>query len=193
MRVSKRGRPPGRREAVRILGAIVVDCHEQSGTVRAAHGAQKTFARMGFQKRSGVAVIGIAFGGDSASFGLRNVFADLGETAGLTVIETAISGFQPGDQRAMYQQIGVAPDGRSEMCIVVQPEPEMPDVLGIVLGLHLAAQNDLVHRALWASPRTRSRMLLKSFGRIILPRVSLTPKPESMSRRSSSFSMDGSS
>jgi len=52
------------------------------------------------------------------------------------------------DQRAVHDQIGVAADGRGEMRVAAQIEPEMAVVLGRVLGLRLTAQHHLVDELL---------------------------------------------
>ena len=49
-----------------------------------------------------------------------------------------------GDQRAMDEQIGIAPDRRGEMGVAPKPQPEMADIGRAVGGLRLAAQHELV-------------------------------------------------
>ena len=48
------------------------------------------------------------------------------------------------DQPAMHDQVGIASDRRGEVSIARQVEPKVPDVVGVIVRLHLSAQHDLV-------------------------------------------------
>jgi len=50
----------------------------------------------------------------------------------------------PGDQRAVHQQIGIAPNRRGEMDVARQRQTEMPDIVRTIGGLSLAAQDEVV-------------------------------------------------
>ena len=48
------------------------------------------------------------------------------------------------NQRAVHDQIGVAPDGAGEMRVVAQGQPEMAKVFSIVIGLRHGTQGGQV-------------------------------------------------
>ena len=49
-----------------------------------------------------------------------------------------------GGQRAMHDEVGVAPDWRGKMCVARQGQAEMADIVRAVDRLRLAAQHQLV-------------------------------------------------
>ena len=75
--------------------------------------------------------------------------ADLAERPGVRrVRQTAVAELERADQRAVHDQVGIAPDRRGEMGIAAQVEAEMAVVLRGVFGLGLAAQHDLIDELL---------------------------------------------
>ena len=76
------------------------------------------------------------------------MLGDLRQFARAHVVEAALAEVQGADQSAMDDEIGVAPDGRGEMRVAAQIQPEMAIVLMAVLGLRLGAQDHLVDQGL---------------------------------------------
>ena len=72
------------------------------------------------------------------------MLGDLSQFSGAHVVEAARTQVQRADQGAMDDEIGVAPDRRSEMRVAAQVEAEVAVVLVAVLGLGLGAQHDLM-------------------------------------------------
>ena len=56
--------------------------------------------------------------------------------------------FEPADQGAVHDEIGVAADRRGEVGVAAQVEAEMAEILRRIFGLRLAAQHDLVDQPL---------------------------------------------
>ena len=94
-----------------------------------------------------IAVRGVALGGDRAPLGAGDMLAHLGEARAFLGADAARAQAEAADQRAVDQQIGIAPDRRGEMRVAAQRQAEMAEIVGAVLGLRLAAQHQLVDHA----------------------------------------------
>ena len=62
------------------------------------------------------------------------------------VLQAAGAEAERGDQRAMHEKVGIAPDGRSEMRVARKPEPEMAAQVRRIDRLRLGAQHQLVRQ-----------------------------------------------
>ena len=122
--------------------------HEEAGARDAADARLKDGADAVGQMRRDEAVDRLAFRRHRPPLGGRDMLGDLREFARAHVVEAAIAEVQGADQRAMDDEIGVAPDGGSEMRVAAQVEAEMAIVLVAVFGLRLGAQHHLVDQRL---------------------------------------------
>ena len=125
-----------------------VQFHEQADAGHARDAAGKDCADAIGQMRGDHTVDGFPFGGHRPPFGGGDVLGDLRHFARAHVVEAARTEVERADQRAMDDEIGVAPDGRSEMRVAAQVEAEMAVVLVAVFGLRLGAQNHFVDQSL---------------------------------------------
>ena len=77
----------------------------------------------------------------------RNLGGDLAQAFHrLGLRQGAFAEAEAADQGAMHDEIGVAPDRRSEMRVAPQVEAEMAVVLGGIFGLGLRAQHHFIHQ-----------------------------------------------
>jgi len=128
----------------KTVGAIVVQLYEKSGFGHAADaGAEARPDPVGEPGRDEpVGCVTLRCHG--APLGCGNLRADPQEQRLFAALKSARSKPERRHKRAMHEQIGIAADGRGEMCIAAQVQPEVTDVFDGVLGLCLTAQNDLV-------------------------------------------------
>jgi hypothetical protein len=59
-------------------------------------------------------------------------------------VRPSVAQAQRPDQPAVDHQVGIAPDRAGEVGVALQVQAEVADVVRIVLGLHLGAQDHLV-------------------------------------------------
>ena len=90
------------------------------------------------------AVHGLTLGGGGAALGAGDMLADRFEALLLIGTEAVVTQLQPADQRAVHQQVRIAADRRGEVGVARQRQPEVPQVLAAVIGLALAAQDQVV-------------------------------------------------
>jgi hypothetical protein len=91
------------------------------------------------------AVHGLALRRHGAPLGRRDAGCDLGEVRRRGARRQAVAPeLQRRDEGAVDEEVGVAPDRRGEVGVFRQVQAEVADVLGVVLGLHLGAQDHLV-------------------------------------------------
>ena len=88
-----------------------------------------------------VAVGGVALGHHRAALGHRDVLAGLGEADLLVVGQPVLPPAVGTDQRAVHDEVGVAPDRRGEMAVARQVQAEVAEVLRRVVGLGHRAQH----------------------------------------------------
>ena len=95
--------------------------------------------------RRHIALTGAAFGNHCLALGRRYGFGNRIELLGFFRRLSVIAKFQRGNQCAMHCQIGITANGRGEMRIAAQIEPEMADIIDGVNGLRLRTQYDFRH------------------------------------------------
>ena len=112
-------------------------------------------------------VDGLALGRHGAALGGGDLRAPISpsERASSPVGKAVVAELEGADQRAVHDQVGIAPDRRGEVRVAAQVEPEMAVVLRRVFGLRLGAQHDLVDELLDVAALDASRMRLKPAGR----------------------------
>ena len=76
------------------------------------------------------------------------MFGDLAEARRFAVGQAVIAQLQRADQRAMHDQVRIAPDGRGVMRVFRQIQSEMAQVVRGIDRLRLGAQHDVVHHLL---------------------------------------------
>ncbi len=86
-----------------------------------------------------IAVDSIALRRGRAPFGAGDMVAGLGELGYRRSVERTIAEIIGGDQRAMHQQIGIAPDRRGEMRIAAERQAEVAEILRRVDRLRTAS------------------------------------------------------
>src|SRR6266851_9604010 len=128
------------------VGAALLERDEEPEAGDAVDAAGEAGADPGREVGGGIAVDGAALGGGGAALGLRDMRADRGEGGERQLAAAALAEILAGlvvaaDQRAMDEEIGIAPDRRGEMRVAPQRQAEMADILGAVERLRLAAQD----------------------------------------------------
>ena len=135
----------GGHETVR---ARLAQPHEQAGARDAGDARLENGADLVGQVRCDNPVDGLAFRRHRAPLGGRDMLSDLRQFARAHLVEAALAEVQDADQSAMDDEIGESANGRSEMRVAAQVQPEMAIVLVAVLGLRLGAQHHLVDQRL---------------------------------------------
>src|SRR5471032_2089118 len=87
-----------------------IDGDEQAEARDRADARAERRADMGRHEVRDVAVHGVAFGRDSAALAHREMLAELDEARRVAARQAAVSQTEGRDQRAVHEQIGIAPD-----------------------------------------------------------------------------------
>src|SRR5262249_5316782 len=128
------------RNGYQPIGAGLVQPDEQAEAGDAGDAAWDDLADPVRQEGGNETIDGIALCGRRAPLRLRDMFADGGEALAFARRQRTIAQLASGDQRAMYQQVGIAADRRGEMGIARKGKAEMPDIHRAINSLRLASQ-----------------------------------------------------
>ena len=143
------------------VGASLVQLHEQAKTLHARDAAGKfrpdpvsqiggkvAIGRVAFRHHRAALSLGDQLGGLIKVFDIprRQAIIDRAIIDRAIIDRAILTPAMPGDQRAMHDQVGIAPDGRGEMGVVPQRQPEMAEILGAVIGLRHRPQGRDVHQ-----------------------------------------------
>jgi len=143
-----------------------------------------------------------AFSCSCAALGRRDMFCDGRQLVTVRARRqrpraAVVSGcVRAGNQRAMHNQVSVAPDWRGEVGIAAQSQAEMTDIVRAIDGLRLAAKDQLVDES---SRRRCRRPPQHPIEQLRLQRLSLGKgQPDDLglgeeARNSSTFSGSGAS
>ena len=112
--VADRGR---RHEAV---GSGIEQAHEQAGARDPGNARVELCPHAVGEVGGDQPVGGLALGGHGPALGIRDRLRDVAQPRGFLVGKRAITQAQGADQRAVHQQVGIAPDRRGEMRIAAQ-------------------------------------------------------------------------
>ena len=93
------------------------------------------------------------------------------------VAQTAKPELEPRDQRTVHQQIGITPDRTGEMRVSRQRETEMPDIVGMIGRLRLAAQHHLIHHLRIRLVGHASQHTIQIARMHLVPRWQRNPQP----------------
>ena len=130
-----------RHEAVR---AGLVQPYEQAETGDAGDPAVELRADAVGQEGRHISVVGVALCGHGPALGEGDALGGVLHLRNVAIREAVGAQAQRRYQSAVHDQVGVAADGRGEVGVPGQVQPEVADVLGGVDRLHLGPQDHLV-------------------------------------------------
>ena len=126
------------------VAAELDHCREEAERLNAGDPAHDELADLVREISGDIAVDRLALRLHRAPFEPRNLLADLLELLRVRRRETALAELVGADQRAVDEQVGVAPDRRGEVRVGAERQAEMAEPLGRIARLHLRAQ-ELLH------------------------------------------------
>src|SRR5690606_28040289 len=109
--------------------AICRKRYKETGSGHASDTALKLVTKMGCQIMRDQSIHRFSLGEHSAALGGGNERGSFGKLCLFAAGQSAFAQFQCLDQSPMDCEVGIAPNGRGEMCIMLQVQPEMPDII----------------------------------------------------------------
>ena len=140
------------------IPAQILDRREETEALHARDAGLEGFADARRKPSGDIAIDGVALRFHRAALGLADGIGDLVQRRLVPVRQAgavrkverclglALFQIVGIHQRAMHEQVGIAADGRGEMRVAAQRQPEMPGIGGTVIGLRLAAQHRFHHQ-----------------------------------------------
>ena len=118
----------------------LVEPHEHAERLHAGDAARELGTDMVGEEGGEVSVVGVPLRDHRAPLGFRDLLGRLVEMLDVPCTQAIVTPAMRRHQRAMHDQVRIAPDRRGEMRVGSQGEPEMPEVLRAVIGLRHRAQ-----------------------------------------------------
>ncbi|MPL88767.1 hypothetical protein SDC9_34794 [bioreactor metagenome] len=126
---------PDRAHRHQPVGAGLIELHEGAELLHARDPAAELAADAVAQIGGKIAVGGVALGRHRAALGLGDVLCRLLERVDVGGAEPVLAPAVAEDQRTVHDQVGIAADGRGEMRVRAQRQPEVAEVMRRVIGL----------------------------------------------------------